>query len=48
MCKYLTNRNMQQFISYFFVGEIAAVVEWVLFTFFLLENLLFINRLYTK
>lgn len=34
MDKMLRNMMITQFISYFFVGGIAAIVEWVMFAFF--------------
>jgi len=34
----ITNKGVRQFISYFFVGGISAVVEWVMF--FLFANVL--------
>ena len=30
----LSRANIKQFISYFFVGGVAAVVEWIMFFFF--------------
>ena len=34
MIKLLSRENLKQFISYFFVGGIAAVVEWIMFWLF--------------
>ena len=37
----LNKANIKQFISYFFVGGVAAIVEWVMF--FIFANVLQIN-----
>ena len=39
--KLLNKANIKQFISYFFVGGVAAIVEWVMF--FIFANVLQIN-----
>lgn len=39
--KLLNKANIKQFISYFFVGGVAAIVEWVMF--FIFANVLHIN-----
>ena len=39
--KLLNKANIKQFISYFFVGGVAALVEWVMF--FIFANVLQIN-----
>lgn len=39
--KLLNKANIKQFISYFFVGGFAAIVEWVMF--FIFANVLQIN-----
>ena len=39
--KLLNKANIRQFISYFFVGGVAAIVEWVMF--FIFANVLQIN-----
>lgn len=39
--KLLNKVNIKQFISYFFVGGVAAIVEWVMF--FIFANVLQIN-----
>ena len=39
--KLLNKANIKQFISYFFVGGVAAIVEWVMF--FIFANVLEIN-----
>lgn len=39
--KLLNKANLKQFISYFFVGGVAAIVEWVMF--FIFANVLQIN-----
>lgn len=39
--KLLNKANIKQFISYFFVGGVAAIVEWVIF--FIFANVLQIN-----
>ena len=39
--KLLNKANIKQFISYFFVGGVAAIVEWVMF--FIFTNVLQIN-----
>lgn len=39
--KSLSKDNIKQFISYFFVGGVAAIVEWVMF--FIFANVLQIN-----
>lgn len=39
--KLLNKANIEQFISYFFVGGVAAIVEWVMF--FIFANVLQIN-----
>lgn len=39
--KLLSKANIKQFISYFFVGGVAAIVEWVMF--FIFANVLQIN-----
>ena len=39
--KLLNKANIKQFISYFFVGGVAAIVEWVMF--FVFANVLQIN-----
>lgn len=39
--KLLNKANIKQFISYFFVGGVAAIVEWVMF--FIFANVLRIN-----
>ena len=39
--KLLNKANIKQFISYFFVGGVAAIVEWVMF--FMFANVLQIN-----
>ena len=39
--KLLNKPNIKQFISYFFVGGVAAIVEWVMF--FIFANVLQIN-----
>ena len=39
--KLLNKANIKQFISYFFVGGVAAIVEWVMF--FIFSNVLQIN-----
>lgn len=39
--KLLNKANIKQFISYFFVGGVAAIVEWVVF--FIFANVLQIN-----
>lgn len=39
--KLLNKANIKQFISYFFIGGVAAIVEWVMF--FIFANVLQIN-----
>ena len=39
--KLLNKANIKQFISYFFVGGVAAIVEWVMY--FIFANVLQIN-----
>ena len=39
--KLLNKANIKQFISYFFVGGVAAIVEWVMF--YIFANVLQIN-----
>ena len=39
--KLLNKANIKQFISYFFVGGVAAIVEWLMF--FIFANVLQIN-----
>lgn len=39
--KLLSKSSIKQFISYFFVGGVAAIVEWIMF--FLFANVLYIN-----
>lgn len=39
--KLLNKANIKQFISYFFVGGVAAILEWVMF--FIFANVLQIN-----
>lgn len=39
MKQFITNKNIRQFISYFFVGGISALVEWTCFYLFSLLDM---------